>query len=149
MRTDEMLMRIALGEAQKAFDDGEVPVGVVIVHNGEIIGRAHNQIKRLKDPTAHAEILAITQAASSLANERLIDCDLYVTIEPCSMCAGAMVLARVRKLVFGARDRKTGACGSVIDVTRPGLFNHNIEVISGVLEPECANIMQKFFLKKR
>jgi tRNA(adenine34) deaminase len=142
-------MKQALVEAQKAFDEDEVPVGAVIVHNDQIIARAHNQIKTLKDPTAHAEMIAITQAASFLENERLNECILYVTIEPCSMCVGAAILGRFKTIVYGATDSKTGACGSAIDLAKPGLFNHTIEVISGILEPECRTIIQKFFLDKR
>lgn len=142
-------MHMALAEARKAFDEDEVPVGCVIVHNGEVIGRAHNQIKMLKDPTAHAEMIAITQAAAHLQNERLLECDLYVTIEPCSMCVGAAILGRFRTIVYGANDTKTGACGSAIDLTKPGLFNHDLEVVGGVLEAECRHIIQEFFLAKR
>jgi len=142
-------MKQALAEARKAFDEDEVPVGAVIVHNNEIIGKGHNQIKTLKDPTAHAEMIVITQASSHLKNERLSDCILYVTIEPCSMCLGASILARLKTVVFGAWDPKTGACGSVIDLTKPGLFNHTIDIISGILEPECRTAVQEFFLAKR
>ena len=149
MNTHEFYMRYALAEAQKAFDADEVPVGAVIVHNGEIIGRAHNQIVTLKDPTAHAEMIAITQAASALSNERLTDCDLYVTIEPCSMCIGAAILARIRRVVYGARESKTGACGSAVDLTEPNKFNHTLEVVPGILEDECRTIIQNFFLGKR
>ncbi|MFQ5953252.1 MAG: tRNA adenosine(34) deaminase TadA [Candidatus Omnitrophota bacterium] len=149
MKKDELYMKQALAEAQKAFDEEEVPVGAVIVYKGQIIARAHNQIKTLRDPTAHAEMIAITQAASYLKNERLNDCNLYVTIEPCSMCVGAAILARLKTIVYGAVDSKTGACGSAIDLAKPGLFNHNLEVISGILEPECRTIIQEFFLGKR
>ncbi|MDP8258273.1 MAG: tRNA adenosine(34) deaminase TadA [Candidatus Aadella gelida] len=149
MNIHEMYMKIALTEAQKASDADEVPVGAVIVHNNEIIGKAHNQIITLKDPTAHAEMIAITQAASHMQNERLNGCDLYVTIEPCSMCVGAAVLARVRQIIYGATEPKTGACGSAIDLTAKGLHNHKIEVVPGVLEPECRTIIQDFFLDKR
>ena len=149
MKKHELYMKQALSEAQKAFDEDEVPVGAVVVHKGQIIGRAHNQIKTLKDPTAHAEMIAITQAASYLQNERLNGCDLYVTIEPCAMCVGAAILGRLKRIVFGANDSKTGACGSAINLAKPGLFNHNIEVISGILEPECRSIIQEFFLDKR
>ena len=149
MNTHETYMRFALVEAQKAFDDEEVPVGAVIVHKGEIIARAHNQIKTLKDPTAHAEMIAITQAAAHFHNERLTGCDLYVTIEPCSMCIGAAILGRIERVVYGAHDPKTGACGSVVDLTKPGLLNHDVEVISGVLENECRSIIQQFFLARR
>ena len=136
-------------EAGKAFDSDEVPVGAVIVHDGKIIARAHNQIKLLKDPTAHAEMIAITQAAAYLKNERLVDAVVYATIEPCSMCAGALVLARVKRLVYGARDPKTGACGSVFNVTDNRKLNHRIKVTKGVLENECAALLKEFFNKKR
>lgn len=149
MNIHERYMKQALAESYKAFDDDEVPVGAVIVNKDQIIGRAHNQIKTLKDPTAHAEMIAITQAAAHLQNERLNECDLYVTIEPCSMCIGAMLLARFRTVTFGAIESKTGACGSAIDLTKPGLFNHTLNVVRGVLEPECRTIIQEFFLAKR
>ena len=149
MNKHELYMKQALAEAQKAFDEEEVPVGVVIVYEDQIIARAHNQIKTLKDPTAHAEMIAITQAAAYLENERLNGCILYATIEPCSMCVGAAVLARLNAIVYGASDPKTGACGSAIDLAKPGLFNHTLEVISGILEPECRTIIQEFFLEKR
>ena len=142
-------MSEALKEAEKAFDSDEVPVGAIIVHDGKIIARAYNQIKLLKDPTAHAEILAITQAAAYLANERLINTTMYVTIEPCSMCAGALVLARVKRLVYGASDPRTGACGSVLDVTGNKKLNHRIKVEKGVLKEECAWLLKEFFKKKR
>lgn len=141
-------MSEALKEAQKAFDSDEVPVGAVIVHDGRIIGRAHNQIKLLKDPTAHAEMIAITQAASHLASERLPGTAIYVTIEPCAMCAGALVLARVKRLVFGASDPKTGAFGSALDLNKKKL-NHKIAVTKGVAKEECADLLRQFFRKKR
>lgn len=141
-------MSEALKEAAKAFDADEVPVGAVIVHKGMIIAKAHNQIKLLKDPTAHAEMIAITQAASYLGSERLPGTTLYVTIEPCMMCAGAMVLARIDRVCFGAADLKTGAFGSVFDITKKKL-NHAIGVSKGVLDEECASIMQEFFKNKR
>ncbi|MFH1878136.1 MAG: tRNA adenosine(34) deaminase TadA [Candidatus Omnitrophota bacterium] len=149
MNTHEFYMKHALALAYKAFDADEVPVGAVIVYRGQIIARAHNQIKTLKDPTAHAEMIAITQAASYLDNERLIDCDIYVTLEPCAMCTGAMVLARVRNLVYGAIDSKSGACGSAVDLIRPGLFNHTIQVTGGIMEPECRTVLRDFFMAKR
>ena len=142
-------MRQAFREALKAYEIDEVPVGAVIVYEGEIIARAHNQIRLLKDPTAHAEMIAITQAAAHLKNERLTGCDLYATIEPCSMCAGAAVLGRLSKIVFGATDPKTGACGSVIDLTRTEFLNHRIEIVGGVMEVECRELMQQFFSAKR
>jgi len=149
MNIHDLYMKQALEEARKAFDEEEVPVGAVIVYRDKIIGRAHNQIKTLKDPTAHAEMIAITQAAAYLKNERLNECDLYVTIEPCSMCTGAAVLARLKTIVYATEDPKTGACGSAINLVKPGLFNHTVEVISGIMAPECRNIIQEFFLKKR
>ena len=141
-------MSEALKEARKAFEADEVPVGAVIVHKGKVIARAHNQIKLLKDPTAHAEMIAITQAAAHLENERLLAATIYVTIEPCLMCAGALVLARVERVCFGAPDPKTGAFGSVLDINRIK-SNHKISVTKGVLEEECALVIQEFFKKKR
>ena len=149
MNMHELYMNQALAEAYKAYDNDEVPVGVVIVYEGEIIARAHNQIKMLKDPTAHAEMIAITQAAAHLSNERLNGCDLYVTLEPCAMCVGAAILGRLRKIVFGASDPKTVACGSAVELTKPGLFNHDIEITGGIMEPECRSVIQEFFLGKR
>jgi tRNA(adenine34) deaminase len=148
-KLDQYYMSEALKEAVKAFDEGEVPVGAVIVYEGRIIGRAHNQIKLLKDPTAHAEMIALTQAAAYLANERLLNTTMYVTIEPCSMCAGALVLGRVDRLIFGAGDPKTGACGSVVNITNNKKLNHRINVEKGVLEKECAMLLKEFFKKKR
>lgn len=139
----------ALKEAKKAFDKDEVPVGTVIVYDGKIIGRAHNQIKLLKDPTAHAEMIAITQAAAYLKNERLLDCTIYVTIEPCTMCAGAMVLARIKRLVYGASDPKTGACGSVTNISNNKQLNHKIKIDKGVLEEESSFLLKEFFKGKR
>ena len=149
MNAHELYMKQALAEAYKAYDNDEVPVGAVVVHDGEIIARGHNQIKMLKDPTAHAEMIAITQAAAHLANERLNECDLYVTIEPCSMCVGASILGRLKSIIYGANDPKTGACGSAVNLTKPGLFNHDIEIISGIMEPECRGVIREFFLAKR
>lgn len=142
-------MREALKEAVKAFERDEVPVGAVIAHKGRIIARGHNQIVTLKDPTAHAEMIAITQAADHLRNERLINCALYVTIEPCSMCAGASVLARMEKIVYGADDPKSGACGSALNIANNKRLNHRIEVISGVMREDCAMLLKEFFRKKR
>ena len=147
-KLDKLYMLEALKEASKAFEADEVPVGAVIVYKGRIIARAHNQIKLLKDPTAHAEMIAITQAAAHLKNERLLDTTLYVTIEPCAMCAGALVLARVKKVCFGAPDPRTGAFGSVLDINKKKL-NHNILVSKGILEEDCALLIREFFKKKR
>lgn len=142
-------MSEALKEAVRAFEADEVPVGVVIVHEGRIIARAHNQIKMLRDPTAHAEMIAITQAAAHLKNERLIDCVLYATIEPCAMCAGAMVLARIKRLVYGAKDPKTGACGSVLNIAHNNKLNHRVKISAGVLAEESSELLKEFFKRKR
>lgn len=142
-------MRQALKEAEKACDADEVPIGCVIVHKNKIIARAHNQIKTLKDPTAHAEMIAITQAAGFLQSEKLLEAKVYVTIEPCSMCAGAMVLARVKELYFGATDPKTGACGTLYNIVNDKRLNHRIKVTGGILQKECAFILAEFFKCKR
>jgi tRNA(adenine34) deaminase len=146
---DEVFMQMALRQAQKAFDAEEVPVGAVIEISGEVIGAAHNQRETIQDPTAHAEILAITQAAASLQSWRLEGATLYVTLEPCSMCAGAIVLARIDRVVFGAKDPKAGACGSVLDVTGCEKLNHMPEMKSGVLEKQCSGILTEFFQMRR
>lgn len=149
MKGHEYYMNDALREAKKSFDKDEVPVGAVIVHKGIVIARAHNQIKLLKDPTAHAEMIAITQAANFLQNERLIGCSIYVTIEPCSMCAGAMILARIEELVYAADDPKTGACGSVEDIINNKKLNHKVKVKKGILEREAGSLLKEFFRTKR
>ena len=149
MNKDKFYMKEALREAKKAFDKDEVPVGCVIVHKDTMIARAHNQIKMLKDPTAHAEMIAITQAANSLQNERLIDCVMYVTIEPCSMCVGAMVLARIKDLFFAADDPKSGACGSALSIINHKKLNHKIKIKKGILEEEASSLIKEFFRKKR
>ncbi len=149
MKTDEFFMKLAIKEAKKAYKKDEVPVGAVVVKNGRIISKAHNLIKRLKDPTAHAEILAIKKASKKIKNERLLGMKLYTTLEPCSMCAGAIILARIETLVFGAKDPKTGACGSVFKIINNKKNNHRIKVIKGVLERECGEIIKNFFKEKR
>ena len=149
MNKHEFYMKEALKQAVKAFKADEVPVGAVIVYKDKIIARAHNQIKTLKDPTAHAEMIAITQAANTLTNERLNNCDIYVTIEPCSMCMGALVLARARSLFYGAKDPKAGACGSVISIGSNNKLNHKINIQEGVLTEESALLMKEFFKGKR
>ena len=141
-------MRLALKEAEKALEEDEVPVGTVIVHEGHIIARAHNQRERLKDPTAHAEMIAITQAAAHLENWRLEGATLYVTKEPCIMCAGAMVQARLTSLVFGAFDEKGGACGSVVNLVEEPRFNHQVRVTGGVLAEESAVLLREFFQER-
>jgi len=146
---DERFMREALKEAGYAFEDGEVPVGAVIVHQGRVIGRAHNQGECLKDPTAHAEMIAITQAAAALDRWRLTGCTLYVTLEPCTMCAGAIVLARIDRLVYGAADPKAGACGSLMNIVQDPRLNHRVEVIGGVLAEESSALLREFFHQRR
>ncbi len=149
LKTDSVFMSEAIKEAVKAFDADEVPVGAVIVHKGRIIARAHNQIRLLKDPTAHAEMIALTQASAHLASERLLNTTLYSTVEPCAMCAGAMVLARIKRLVYGARDTKTGASGSVMNVVDNSRLNHRIAVTEGVLAVESSALLKEFFALKR
>ncbi len=146
---DRFFMQMALKEAEKAFDADEVPVGAVIVAGGELVGKAHNQRETLQDPTAHAEVLAITQAAAALGSWRLEGCEMYVTLEPCAMCAGALVLARLDRVVFGAWDSKAGACGSVLDVLACERLNHTVEVTAGLMEDECGDILREFFRAKR
>lgn len=142
-------MQEALKEAQKAFEEDEVPVGAVIVSGHKIISRAHNQVERLKDPTAHAEMIAITQAAGTLGSKWLNEASLYVTIEPCSMCAGALVLSRIKHIYFGAKDPKTGACGSVVNIVNHKKLNHRASVKSSILKEECSSLLKEFFKKKR
>ena len=146
---DQRFMNEALKEAEKAFAVDEVPVGCVIVHEGVIIGRGYNRTESLQDPTAHAEILAITAATENLGTWRLSGCTVYSTIEPCAMCAGALVLARVERLVFGAPDPKFGACGSIFDIVQSKKLNHRIALSTGILKNECVSLMQEFFKKKR
>jgi tRNA(adenine34) deaminase len=147
--TDEYSMREALRQAQKAYAADEVPVGAVVVLEGRIIGRAHNQVELLKDATAHAEMLALTQAEAAVGDWRLTDCDLYVTKEPCAMCAGALVHTRIRRLIFGCADPSAGAAGSMINLLQMPTFNHHCEISAGFLQKECAAILQDFFRKRR
>ena len=149
MKIDQIYMSEALKEAKKAFDSDEVAVGAIVVYKRKVIGRAHNQTRMLKDPTAHAEMIALTQAANFLRSERLLNCTLYVTIEPCPMCAGAMVWARIKRLVFGAADPKAGACGSVMDILGEKRLNYRVSVKSGILAQECGSLMSEFFKKQR
>ena len=145
----EYYMRMALKEAVAAADEGEVPVGAVIVHSGRIVGKAHNQTELLRDPTAHAETLAITQAASALGDWRLNGCVMYVTKEPCVMCAGALVLARIDRVVFGARDPKRGGAVSLFNVLNNPSLNHKVEILEGILQAECQAVLQEFFRARR
>ena len=142
-------MREALRQAQEALEKEEVPVGCVIVHEGTTLGRAHNMRETLADPTAHAEMIAITQAAAALGTWRLDGCTLYCTLEPCCMCAGAMVNARITRLVYGLADPKSGACGSVLNLLDMPQLNHRVEVTGGVLADEALEIMQRFFEPRR
>lgn len=147
--TDEHFMREALSEGAKAFGLGEVPIGSVVVYENEIVGRGFNLRERDSDPTAHAEILAIKEAAAALGSWRLTGCTLYATIEPCPMCAGALVLARINRVVYGSPDPKAGAVDSLYDIVRDPRLNHRLEVSSGILNEECAGLMQDFFRRLR
>jgi tRNA(adenine34) deaminase len=146
---DEQFMRIALEEAKRAGEEGEVPIGAVLVSEGEVIGRGRNRPISLSDPTAHAEILALREGAARMGNYRLPNGILYVTIEPCTMCAGAILQARVRRLVFGAEDLKTGAVRSIYSLLEDERLNHRVEVTSGILLEECREILQRFFRERR
>ncbi len=148
MEKDEFYMRQALKQAEYAQKEDEVPVGAVIVYKSKIIAQSSNQVEKLKDSTAHAEMLALTQAASYLNSKWLTECDLYVTVEPCLMCAGALVLARINKVVFGVMEPKTGAFGSKLELNRLGL-NHKLKVKKGVLEKESLLLLRDFFKKRR
>ena len=146
---NEKWLQLAVEEARSAATVGEVPVGAVIVHEGVVIGRGQNHVERLHDPTAHAEILAIREATAALGYERLNSAVLYVTLEPCAMCAGAIVLARLRSLVYGAIDPKAGACGSLLDIVRDTRLNHQLEVTEGILSDTCSELLRDFFRTKR
>lgn len=146
---NERYMGYALREAERALEIGEVPVGCIIVHDGRIIGKAHNQRELLQDPTAHAEILAITQAAAALGSWRLENTRLYVTLEPCPMCAGAIILARIPEVFFGAYDPKAGACGTIVDLLRDGRFNHQPAVTGGYMVEQCGALLTGFFQRVR
>ena len=147
--SDQRYMRLAIDAAQVAEENGDVPIGAVIVYQNQVIGRAYNQREQLKDPTAHAEIIALTQAASFIGSWRLHGCTIYVTLEPCPMCAGALVLGRLDRLVYGCPDPKTGACGSLYDIVRDERLNHRLEVTPGLLANDCAALLQTFFQQRR
>jgi len=147
--TDETLMRAALDEARAAAEAGEVPIGAVAVMRGEIVARGQNRVLRDTDPTAHAEIVAMRAVAQDIGNYRLVDCQLFVTLEPCAMCAGAMIHARLGRLVYGAADPKTGAAGSVLAVLNHPKLNHLMEVTAGVLAEECGELLREFFRERR
>ena len=149
LEKDKHFMRAALKSAKKAWENGEVPVGAVLVKDDEIISTGKNSPITRNDPTAHAEIIALREGSEKLKNYRLIDTTLYVTMEPCTMCMGAIIHARIKKLVFGTFDPRAGAAGSLFDFTKENKFNHNVEVKSGILESECRELIQAFFKKKR
>lgn len=149
MTEQEKYMKEALKQAQKAYDKDEIPVGAVIVKDHKIIARAYNEKEYKLDTTKHAEILAIQKASKKLSSWRLSDCDMYVTLEPCSMCAGALIQSRIRKVYIGTMDVKTGACGSVLNLLEDYTFNHKVEVETGILQPECEQILKNFFKELR
>ena len=148
-RDDVYFMRLALREAQRALAHDDVPIGALLIHGGEVLAAAHNERELRGDPTAHAEILTLREASRALGSWRLLDCTLYVTLEPCAMCAGAIVLARVPRVVFGATDPKAGAAGSVLDVLAEPRLNHRPKVLSGVLAPDCGQLLSEFFASRR
>ena len=148
-RIDVDMMGAALAEALTAGELGEVPVGAVVVRRGTVLASAHNRRELDSDPTAHAELLALRHAAERLGTWHLDGCDVYTTLEPCAMCAGALILARIRRLVYGTADPKTGACGSVINILAEPNWNHSVEVLSGVLENECSEVLKRFFAELR
>lgn len=143
------MMDLAIAEAKAAGEHGDVPIGAVVAIGDQVLGRGHNERELLQDPTAHAEILALRQAAKAVGSWRVLDATLYVTLEPCSMCAGAIVLSRVPRVVFAATDPKAGACGSVIDVTGEERFNHRPEVLGGLMADQCGDLLREFFAAKR
>lgn len=149
LKQDELYMSEALVEARKAFDKGEVPIGAVVVLDGQIIGRGHNLRETTDDPTSHAEIIAIREASQHMGDWRLEETTLYCTIEPCPMCAGALINGRVKRLVYGAKDPKAGAVDSLLNLVQDERFNHRLEVTSGVLEDQCRQIIQEFFERLR
>ncbi|MHC4638568.1 MAG: tRNA adenosine(34) deaminase TadA [Planctomycetota bacterium] len=146
---DRPFMKLAIEQAQVAAENGDVPIGAVIVYQNRIIAKAYNQREQLQDPTAHAEIVALTQAAAALQNWHLYDCTMYVTLEPCCMCAGALVLSRMERLVYGCDDPKAGACKSLYNIVQDDRLNHRIEVTSGVLAEQCSQQLQGFFARRR
>ena len=149
MKKDELWMQVAIKEAKLAMKENEIPVGSVLVQNEKIIAKAHNQPIRKNDPTAHAEIQVLRKAGNQKENYRLVGSTLYVTLEPCAMCFGAMVHARVERIVFGALDPKTGVCGSCMDLNKENFFNHKISITGGVLDKECSDLLRLFFKLKR
>jgi tRNA(adenine34) deaminase len=149
MDEDRRWMKVALKEAERAFEAGEVPIGAVVIRGGEIVGRGRNMVEQLKDPTAHAEMIAITAACETLGSKFLEDCTIYVTLEPCPMCAGAIVWSRVARLVFGAFDEKAGAASTLYNIPRDTRLNHTCELVSGVEDERSAELLRAFFLARR
>ena len=149
LESDRRWMKVALQEAERAFDQNEVPVGAVIVHKGQIVGRGRNMVEQLNDPTAHAEMIAITAACETLGVKYLDHCTMYVTIEPCPMCAGALVWSKLQRLVFGAYEEKAGSAGSMYNITQDRRLNHVVDVVSGVEMERAAGLMQDFFRQRR
>ena len=149
MTLNEKFMRFAFFEAEKAESKNEIPIGAIIIYENKIIAKGYNQVETLNDVTAHAEIIAITSASDYLKNKYLKNCTMYVTVEPCPMCATAIVMAKIPKLVFGAYDKNYGACGTVFNLTENKNLNHRVHVIGGVLDEECGALMKNFFKKKR
>ena len=149
LTTDEQWMEYAIREAEQASRRKEVPIGAVIVHDNRIVGRGYNQTETLQDPTAHAEMIAITAAATNIGSRRLEGCTLYVTLEPCAMCAGAIVLARLPRLVYGAADPKAGACGTLFNIVQDGRLNHRVDLTGGILSERCGGMLSAFFAKVR
>lgn len=147
--SDEYFMELAMREAKKAYKKKETPIGAIIVKNNKVIARAHNLREKTKKSTAHAEILAIDKACKKLKSWRLIDCDIYVTLEPCPMCAGAIIQSRIKRVIFGAEDKKSGSAGSVIDLFEINDFNHIVKVTRNILKEECSNILKMFFRELR
>ena len=145
----EKFMKIALKEAKKAYDKEEIPVGAVIIKDGKVVAKAHNLKEQKKDTTKHAEIIAIQKASKKLDSWRLQDCEMYVTLEPCSMCAGALIQSRIKKVYIGTMDYKTGACGSVLNLLNDYKFNHYVEIETGILADECEKILKDFFKELR
>ncbi len=149
MSPHEIWMQYALKEAEKAYDKKEIPIGAVIVFENQIIAKGHNQVETLRDSTAHAEIIAITAASEYLSSKVLLGCTMYVTLEPCPMCAGAIVLAKLEALYFGAYDNKSGACGSVLNITNNSSLNHQLSVTGSIMDSKCGDILRSFFEVKR
>lgn len=149
MNEHDKWMELALREAVKALDNEDIPVGAVIIKDGKILAKGYNQVELLKDSTAHAEMIALTSAFAALEDKWLSGCTMYVTLEPCSMCAGALVLSRIERIVIGTDDPKTGACGSVYNIAEGGKLNHKIEVLRGIKQKECKAILKEFFKKIR